>query len=292
MKRFASSGMKVGSVLLMGVILSGCVSQGEYDTLKFAQRNCEAERERLSAELASARNTNRTLGGEINRLKDLLQNREDVITALKQQMGGTQEALAKMTDIYRKLADRPVPFITAPIPAKVSSAIKEFAAKYPNMVQYDEERGVLKFVSDLLFDLGSADVKQEATQVLGDFAKIMEMPDASGFDAIVVGHTDNVRIAKAATRAMHPTNWHLSVHRSISVMDILKNAGVAPERMGVMGYGEYRPIAPNTTTANKAKNRRVEIYLVPKSQTLSAEGAVSPTVAEETLEESVSPVEK
>jgi chemotaxis protein MotB len=204
-----------------------------------------------------------------------LKNREDIITALKQQMGGTKEALGRMADIYEQLANKQLPIITAPLPPKVSNALKEFASKYPGMVQYDEEKGVLKFVSDLLFDLGSANVKPEAQQAMTDFAKIMEMPDAAGFDAVIVGHTDNVRIARAATRAQHPTNWHLSVHRAISVLEVLKNAGVAETRMGVMGYGEFRPLVPNTTTENKAQNRRVEIYLVPKQKTLGGETSSS-----------------
>ena len=278
MKRLASSGLKVGAVLLMSVVLTGCVSQGEYDALKFAQRNCEAERERLAVELAGAQNTNRTLEAEIARLKDLLKNREDIITALRQQMGGTKEALEKMADIYKKLADKQnaVPFIQAPLPPKVTSALEEFAKNHPG-VTFDAEKGVLKFSSDLLFDLGSANVKPEAQQALADFAKIMDMADAADFDAVVVGHTDNVRIARAATRAQHPTNWHLSVHRAISVMEVLKNAGVAETRMGVMGYGEFRPVAPNTTTANKAQNRRVEIYLVPKQKSLGGEASSSVT---------------
>jgi len=279
MKRLAGSGLKVGAVLLMSVLFSGCVSQGEYDALKFAQRNCEAERERLAAELAGAQNTNRTLEAEIARLKDLLKNREDIITALQKKLGGTDKALEDLTNIYKQLAEKQLPIITTPLPPKVSNALKEFAQKYPGMVQYDEEKGVLKFVSDLLFDLGSAEVKPEAKQAMADFAKIMDMPDASGFDAIIVGHTDNVPIRRAATLAEHKTNWHLSVHRAISVMEVLKGSGVAEVRMGVMGYGEFRPLVPNTSAANKAQNRRVEIYLVPKQKSLGGEASSATPVA-------------
>jgi chemotaxis protein MotB len=294
MKRFLCSGMKVASLLLMGLVLSGCVSQGKYDELKFAQRNCEAERERLSAELAGARNTIRSLEAEINRLKDLLRNREEIITALKRQMSGMETALKDMTDIYEQLASKQLPIITAPqLPAPVSNALRDFAAKYPNLVQYDDERGVLKFVSDLLFDLGSADVKPDIVPALQEFAKIMDMPEAAAFDAVIVGHTDNVRIARPETRAKHPTNWHLSVHRSISVMSILNDAGVAPDRMGIMGYGEYRPLLPNDTVSNRAKNRRVEIYIVPKqgvgdrSLGQSAGGSAAPATASEEIAPSV-----
>jgi chemotaxis protein MotB len=302
MKRFLCSGLKISSVLLMGLLLSGCVSQGKYDELKFAQRNCEAERERLSAELAGARNTIRGLEAEIARLKDLLRNREDIITALKQQLGGTDKALRDMTEIYKKLAERgpAAPLAFSPLPRELSNALQQFAKNHPGLVTYDEQRGVLKFTSDLVFDLGSADVKPEVVPALQEFAKIMDMQDAANFDAVIVGHTDNVRIGKPETRAKHPTNWHLSVHRSISVLNILGDAGVAPTRMGVMGYGEFRPIADNTTAENRAKNRRVEIYIVPKTgigeksyKSLDATGGESVAPAPETSAEEVAPsVEK
>ncbi len=92
-----------------------------------------------------------------------------------------------------------------------------------------------------------------------------------GIDVIVVGHTCTTPIAKPETRREHKTNWHLSVHRAISVMNLLGQEKVAMTRLGVMGYGEYRPIADNASDAGKAKNRRVEIYLV-RSKTVQAVG--------------------
>ena len=82
-------------------------------------------------------------------------------------------------------------------------------------------------------------------------------------------HSENteqfiVNALRAATKAKHPTNWHLSAHRAISVQKILAGAGVAESRTAVVGMGEFRPIEPNK--ANKGgnpRNRRVEMYIVP-----------------------------
>ena len=106
------------------------------------------------------------------------------------------------------------------------------------------------------------------------FAEIVNSPDAAGFDVAIVGYTCNTPIKKAETKAMHKTNWHLSTHRAISVMNMLGEDGVNSARMGVMGYGEYRPIADNTTKEGRSKNRRVEIYLVQKDgvQSLGQKG--------------------
>ncbi|MFA5864551.1 MAG: OmpA family protein [Phycisphaerae bacterium] len=267
MKRFVWNGLKVSSVMLMATIFSGCVSLGKYDELKFAERNCNAAREQLQADLAGAKNTIYTLDQENRRLKELLANREDMIKNLKDLLAKAGISFEQMKDIYGKLANRPVPtgqMLASPLPPALDTALKDFASKYPNLVEYDAARGVLKFKSDVLFDLGSDQVKPEVVQPLEEFAKIMEIPDAANFDAVVVGHTDNIPIRRAATLAQHKTNWHLSVHRSISVMNVLKDGGITPERMGVMGYGEYRPVAPNNGLRGNPKNRRVEIYIVPK----------------------------
>jgi chemotaxis protein MotB len=86
-----------------------------------------------------------------------------------------------------------------------------------------------------------------------------------GFDIIIAGHTDDLRIAKPDTRERHPTNWHLSAHRAISVLDIMTKNNIVSERMSVRGFGEYRPIESNKPNRKgNPQNRRVEIYIVPK----------------------------
>ena len=76
---------------------------------------------------------------------------------------------------------------------------------------------------------------------------------------VVVGHTDNDPIIHA--RLKHPTNWHLSAHRAIAVGLELLEAHIDPQRLAVMGYGEFHSFVENTTKENKSLNRRVEIYL-------------------------------
>jgi len=129
---------------------------------------------------------------------------------------------------------------------------------------YDAKRGVVKWKSDLLFALGSDVVKENAKQSLNGFAQIMNSPAAANFEVLVVGHTDNTRIGKPSTLEQHPTNWHLSTHRAIAVGRVLQNDGLTPDKIGVMGFGEYRPVASNATEAGRSQNRRVEVYVVPE----------------------------
>ena len=119
-----------------------------------------------------------------------------------------------------------------------------------------------RWKGDLLFALGSDVVKDSAKASLQAFANIAKSSAAAKFDVIVVGHTDNIRIAREDTKKLHPTNWHLSAHRSIAVNSLLIQYGVPAGKTGVMGYGEYRPIDSNSTEKGRQQNRRVEIYLV------------------------------
>jgi chemotaxis protein MotB len=74
----------------------------------------------------------------------------------------------------------------------------------------------------------------------------------------IEGHTDNSPINSAA----FSSNWELSLRRAMAVMRYLvERENIDPTRVWVAGYGEYKPAVRNTTAENRAKNRRVEIFL-------------------------------
>jgi len=75
----------------------------------------------------------------------------------------------------------------------------------------------------------------------------------------VIGHTDNVPI-----RNRFASNWELSTARALAAVHFLtEKAGVDPRRVGAVGYGEYRPLADNSTPEGRAKNRRIAITILP-----------------------------
>ncbi len=118
-------------------------------------------------------------------------------------------------------------------------------------------RMIIELPSDVLFDSGKSEVKQSGRGTLGEVGKILaSMPDRR-FQA--AGHTDNVKISTAK----FPSNWELSTARAVEVVKILLGSKMKPENLSAAGYGEFDPVAPNDTDANKQKNRRIEITLVP-----------------------------
>ena len=77
---------------------------------------------------------------------------------------------------------------------------------------------------------------------------------------MVVGHTDNRRIAKRE-RASVPDNWHLASARALAVAEYLQSRGVREEQIGMTAFGKHQPIASNHTAGERQRNRRVEIFV-------------------------------
>ncbi len=119
------------------------------------------------------------------------------------------------------------------------------------------ERGlILQFTDQVLFPSGSADLRSEALEVLDALAPNLEsIPN----QIRVEGHTDNVPI----DTPRFPSNWELSTARATNILrHLLGVAEIDSNRMSAAGYGEYRPLAENTTAEGRAQNRRVDIVLL------------------------------
>ena len=121
-------------------------------------------------------------------------------------------------------------------------------------------RVMVRLAESLLFDLGSAELTPQA---LGFIDKVATILVAANKLVRVEGHTDNVPIRTAQFRS----NWELSTARASSVIRyLIEKFNFSPELLSASGYGEYRPIAPNDTPENRAKNRRVEFVITDKEE--------------------------
>lgn len=264
---------------------AGCVGLDEHRQLQMDNRKLTAEKAQLEQELYDTRNNNDSLRAKLSAYEGTLQSKEMLAANLEAENARLEKSVTAAQSLAEEIARKNVPndpiLIETRLPAELDTALRDFAARFPDSVYYDPQRGIVKWTSDLLFALGSDIVKDSAVSSLNGFAEILNSPAASGFEALIVGHTDSMRISREETRRLHPTNWHLSVHRAIAVSDVLQQHGVAADRIGVMGFGEYRPIAPNDSEAGRSQNRRVEIYIVP-SGTIG--GVVVPRTSQPTTE--------
>ena len=106
---------------------------------------------------------------------------------------------------------------------------------------------------------GSYKISNDAKSILGIVATIMK--DKQDFDFMVEGHTDDVPIYQGCVN----DNWELSVLRATAVVKVLQNDfEISPQRMTAAGRSSYIPLAENTSDANRAKNRRTRIVVLPK----------------------------
>jgi chemotaxis protein MotB len=114
----------------------------------------------------------------------------------------------------------------------------------------------------VLFASGEAELKPEGEKVLDQVASVLTQH--TNRQVYVIGHTDNVPI-RASAFSRYSSNWELSTARATSaVRYLVEKAGVDPTRMAAVGYGEYHPIAENSSTEGRAKNRRIAIVVMPE----------------------------
>lgn len=276
---------RLGVLGVLALVLSAGNAGCYLDQLQAEQRANRLLQEdlaRTKADLQDAEAMNRQKDTVIDGLNKQLAAKDQTVASLTAENASLREALKKAQDILEAQAGKnvggPITIVKNALPEPLSNALAELAKEYPDLLEFDPKTGVVRWKSDLLFPLGS-DRLAEAGQIQEALAKFAQIVNekAAGFDVVVVGHTCTTPIRKAATLAEHKTNWHLSAHRAIAVMNMLGQLDVAMSRMGVMGYGEYRPIADNTSESGKAKNRRVEIYLVPQGSIQSMGGGVYKT---------------
>ncbi|GIW45874.1 MAG: hypothetical protein KatS3mg077_3156 [Candidatus Binatia bacterium] len=102
------------------------------------------------------------------------------------------------------------------------------------------------------FDFNKSDIRPDSRPVLDEAAEILKANPEVRIS--IEGHTDAI--------GSDAYNEKLSVRRAEAVFRYLVNRGVAPERMEVIGYGESRPVADNTTEEGRAQNRRVELHII------------------------------
>ena len=150
-----------------------------------------------------------------------------------------------------------------------AALFNEFVAKFRKMIDAGRlsihvrhGRIVLSLRNDVLFDEGKTDLKPDGKQALAEIAQVLKTVSARSFQ--VAGHTDNLPIKNKE----FASNWELSTARAVVVVKFLSQQGVSPAALSAAGYSEFDPAAANTDAANRGKNRRIEISLVPNIEEL------------------------
>ena len=164
--------------------------------------------------------------------------------------------------IGKKDAQRPIEMMMAELTDDIQSIS---AANDEISLGSDSQGVVLEFGGDLVFTLGSADIRPTAIPALKRIAGTLQSDRYQNFNFNIEGHTSDEKFSSA----QYPSNWELSSARAGAIARFLESRGVPRVRMRVVGLYDISPKYPNLDAygevipQNRTKNRRVIIHIEP-----------------------------
>ncbi len=226
-----------------------------------------ADKDRLSTDLAYTSGQRDKAVADNKELENVLKSKSDslsqIIMDLRNRIGALENENASLKQNIASLQKEKEEKVQ-----KVSKTYEDLLDKMKGEIAQgqmtiSELKGKLtvNMVDAILFDSGKAEVKTEGQAILQKIVSILK--DVKDKSIRIEGHTDNVQIVGMLTKK-YPTNWELSSARAINVTRYLQDQGIDPAILSAVAYGEYKPVASNDTPEGKARNRRIEIILVPK----------------------------
>jgi len=256
--------LRITAMALVPLGTAACVSKSEYtkavQSAEVRYNALEAQNARLKSDLADSGKRNDDLEHTLTLKSGELGK---TIAELRQRVGALESDNTRLT---QELADSQK--AREEKVREVSSTYEQLMAKMKGeidkgQVTISELKGklTLNMVEAILFDSGKAEVKPEGLVVLGKVIEVLK--PVTGKSIRIEGHSDDQPIVGALTQR-YPTNWELSAARAINIARYLQKQGVDPANLSSAAFGEFKPVADNATPEGRAKNRRIEIVLVPK----------------------------
>ena len=258
---------KIVVALSVLVLLTSCVTKKKYTALEAKNKetqdllntctvklnSCLEEKAGLSATVAGLKDLNQTLASQSKDMAILstkgAENIEKALESIKEK----DLKITRMQDALTKKDSVTLAVVTS---LKASVGISD-----PD-IEINVEKGVvfISIADKLLFKSGSYDVTDKAKGVLAKVAKVVN--DKPTFECMVEGHTDDDSFK---ANPVLIDNWDLSVKRSTAIIRVLtKDLGVNPSQLIAAGRSSFIPLVPNDSAANKARNRRTRIVVLPK----------------------------
>ena len=199
--------------------------QGEIKSVILTTAELEAELERRQAVQNSLHDEINTMSGEKSQLLVQLEHE--------------QESKKQISNLKRRIE-------------------QELNESRVEILHLKNQMTVIKLTSEVLFSSGSAQIKPAGQKVLSIIAESLNTYPGRAIS--IEGHTDNIPIQNAR----YQSNWELSTARALAAVNYFQqNADVDPERLKVIGYGQYHPVSSNETAAGRERNRRIEIRILP-----------------------------
>lgn len=227
----------------------------QIDHAKILETNAALEKKYIET-VTSGSAENAKLINELESTKIELQKKQDRLNELEKELNARSRALdekeKRINELETLIASKDE--AVRILKEKIAAALRGFADKGITVEERDG-RIYVSMEAQLLFASGKTDVNKEGQGALIDLAKVLETQ--KDIDILVEGHTD---IDPMTSGSSPKDNWELSVLRATSVVKImLSNSAMDPKRITAAGRSEFIPVDP----ANKARNRRIEIIIIP-----------------------------
>jgi chemotaxis protein MotB len=260
---FAGTALGAGFLLAATPMIAGCgVDQQIYDA---AVKDRDQQKQKL-AEAQAANDTEKaqhkkdvaTRDQKIDTLTKKLESLGQDVSRLETErgnLGGELETAKKRMEDLRKAQAQAE--ARASQFRKLVSQFKQLTDAGKLQVELRENRMIVRLGDQILFDPGKTELKKEGEDALRQVTDVLKEIPNRNFQ--VAGHTDNIPIKSKRFRS----NWDLSTARAVEVVNFMISSGMEPKRLSAAGYADQSPVAANDTSENKAKNRRIEITLVP-----------------------------
>lgn len=218
--------------------LAACQRQAEQCSAdrKAAQEKADSAIAELTGNLEQQTQLHASAKAQLEEFMQNLKSTEKELGELRKQ----REAAEKRANAYRDLNER----------------MRALVDTGKLKVSFRKGQMVLELPSEVLFASGKAELSRKGQDALSEVIEALLPFKDRRF--MVAGHTDNQKI-----KSKRYTNWHLSTARAVSVVQFMIAKGFAPENLGAAGFGEFDPIADNSTKEGRGLNRRLEIILVP-----------------------------
>lgn len=241
----------------------GClVSQSKYDALQaeFDDYKTAAEKREQGLQatiqtLEDAIRAERVKVADLEKQLEVLRAEKVALATDKTRMAATESQLIAA---LKELEERKV------AAEKRIAEYRELLSKFKGLIDSGKLRVriidgqmIVELATDVLFPSGSAVLSAEGKAAVVEVTQVLASIPGKKYQ--VAGHTDNVPIRTSK----YPSNWYLAFDRAHSVLQAMVESGMPMTRVNAASNGEFRPTAGNDTDEARAKNRRIDIIVVP-----------------------------
>lgn len=230
--------------------------EGQLTDAEHARAELETRLETLRTEndalVAGLRGENAALAERLTALGEDVEHLRSHASTLTESLSAAERERDELRERERRATERLATF---------RAMLERFRAMIDSgrlRVRVVRNRMVVELPDNVLFDSGQSELKPEGETTLLEVGAVLREIDGRQFQ--IAGHTDNVPIRSRR----FPSNWELSTARAVVVARFLvEQGGIVSDRISAAGYADTQPIETNDTEPGRARNRRIEIVLMP-----------------------------